>query len=208
MADYPDWVLKHKKKGTYINRVGDKYYLYAAHSERVAGTDKVVRVSDGYLGRITEKDGFIPARKKLSGDVFAYEYGLSAVVISECTYIRKQLSREYRDAVDFVVVSGALTYMFGRATQELYESSWISVHFPGLDISRVSTEKQITGIERVRRMLSGILSKRFGEDHAEAMLLLPLIRMIKMGSEKHLAVIPKGAIAFIEKHNLVFREEK
>lgn len=32
---YPDWVLKHKKPGTYINKVGDKYYLYAAHSERV-----------------------------------------------------------------------------------------------------------------------------------------------------------------------------
>ena len=26
MADYPDWILAHKKKGTYINRVGDKYY--------------------------------------------------------------------------------------------------------------------------------------------------------------------------------------
>ena len=31
MADYPDWVLAHKKKGTYVNRVGDRYYLYAAH---------------------------------------------------------------------------------------------------------------------------------------------------------------------------------
>ena len=44
---YPDWVLKHKIKGTYINCVGDKYYLYAAHSERILGTKKVKRVSDG-----------------------------------------------------------------------------------------------------------------------------------------------------------------
>ena len=51
MADYPDWVLKHKKPGTYINVVKGKYYLYAAHSERIKGTDKVRRVSDGYLGR-------------------------------------------------------------------------------------------------------------------------------------------------------------
>ena len=61
-AEYPEWVMKHKKKGTYINRVGDKYYLYAAHSERIKGTGKVRRVSDGYLGRITEQDGLIPAR--------------------------------------------------------------------------------------------------------------------------------------------------
>ncbi len=53
--------MKFKKKGTYINKVGDKYYLYAAHSERVKGTNKVKRVSDGYLGRITETDGLIPA---------------------------------------------------------------------------------------------------------------------------------------------------
>ena len=54
MADYPEWVLKHKKKGTYVNFQNGKYYLYAAHSERVPGTNKVKRVSDGYLGRISE----------------------------------------------------------------------------------------------------------------------------------------------------------
>ena len=44
MADYPDWVMKHKEKGTYVNFVNGKYYLYKAHSERVPGTKKVRRV--------------------------------------------------------------------------------------------------------------------------------------------------------------------
>ena len=35
MADYPDWVAKHKEKGTYINYANGKYYLYAANSARV-----------------------------------------------------------------------------------------------------------------------------------------------------------------------------
>lgn len=57
---YPEWVLKHKKKGTYINKVGNNYYLYAAHSEHIPGTaNKSRRICDGYLGKITEKDGFI-----------------------------------------------------------------------------------------------------------------------------------------------------
>ena len=68
-ADYPDWVMKYKKKGTYINRVGDKFYLYAAHSERIKGTDKVRRVSDGYIGRITEKEGLIKSGSTLKGSV-------------------------------------------------------------------------------------------------------------------------------------------
>jgi len=56
---YPEWVLKHKTKGTYINCINGRYYLYGAHSERIPGTKKVKRIFDGYLGRITEEDGFI-----------------------------------------------------------------------------------------------------------------------------------------------------
>ena len=34
-ANYPDWVMKHKTKGRYINFIPpDKYYLYEAHSVR------------------------------------------------------------------------------------------------------------------------------------------------------------------------------
>lgn len=64
VADYPNWVLIHKKKGTYVNKVGDKYYLYAAHSERVKDSGKIRWNCDGYLGRITVKDGLIPAKNK------------------------------------------------------------------------------------------------------------------------------------------------
>jgi len=82
MADYPEWVLAHKKKGTYINKVGDKYYLYAAHSERVKGTNKVKRISNGYLGRIAENEGLIPAIEKVKNSVSVYEFGLSFAVLS------------------------------------------------------------------------------------------------------------------------------
>jgi len=33
LADYPGWIMKFKEKGTFINKVGDKYYLYAAYSQ-------------------------------------------------------------------------------------------------------------------------------------------------------------------------------
>ena len=56
-ANYPEWVTKHLEKGIYVNRVGDKYYLYRAHSERKPGNRNPVRVFDGYVGTVTEKDG-------------------------------------------------------------------------------------------------------------------------------------------------------
>lgn len=33
MATYPEWIMKYKEKGTYVNFAKGKYYLYAAHSE-------------------------------------------------------------------------------------------------------------------------------------------------------------------------------
>ena len=65
----------------YVNKSGGRYYVYAAHSERIKGTGKVRRVSDGYLGRITEDEGFIPARSRVGETVYAYEYGLSHAIL-------------------------------------------------------------------------------------------------------------------------------
>jgi len=151
MADYPDWVLKHKEKGTYVNVQNGKYYLYAAHSERVPGTDKVRRVSDGYLGRITEKDGFIPARRKLADPVYVYEYGLSETILSLCTKIRSRLNREFRANGDFVMAGGALLFMHGEIIPECFEASWLSKRLSGFGMRKKPTEKQRAGMGRAQR---------------------------------------------------------
>ncbi len=46
MTNYPDWVMKYKYKGSFINYSNGKYYLYSAHSERVPDTDKIKRIYD------------------------------------------------------------------------------------------------------------------------------------------------------------------
>lgn len=202
MANYPDWVLKHKKKGTYINFQNGKYYLYAAHSERVPGTNRVRRVSDGYLGRITEEDGFIPARKKLSGPVHVYEYGLSETIISLCANIRAGLSREFRGGADFVMAGGAMLFIYGWIGQEFYETSWLSVRLPGLDMRKTPTDKQRVGMERVQRMMADTLSGHFGDDYQSAVSLLPIVKVVRMGNEEVAAAIPDGVKVFLERHGL------
>ncbi|MBE5860066.1 MAG: hypothetical protein E7301_08075 [Butyrivibrio sp.] len=50
----PDWVLKHKKPGTTIKKIGNNYYLYYATSSRLP--DKKYPVSaQSYIGKITEQ---------------------------------------------------------------------------------------------------------------------------------------------------------
>ncbi len=164
MADYPEWVLAHKKKGTYINRVGDKYYLYAAHSERVPGTNKVKRVHDGYIGRITERDGLIPTRDKARGTVIVYEYGLCVTLLSLCDRVHKGLRREFRGAADWILVAGLLTVAYGDYLQDTYQWSFLSVRFPGLDMGKTLTDKQRFGLTRCVRMVTDVSLSRFGEN--------------------------------------------
>lgn len=206
MADYPDWVLRHKKKGTYINYQNGKYYLYAAHSERVPGTSKVRRVSDGYLGRITAEAGLIPAKRKLSEPVYVFEYGLSETILSLSDNIRTGLGREFRGATDFVMAGGALLLMYGEVRHAHYEASWLSVRLPGLDMRKVPTDKQRVGMERTQRMIADTMNKRFGDAYAAAVVLLPLVKAVRMGSESVVAGMPDGVKEFLEQHGLEFRE--
>jgi len=206
MADYPDWVLRHKKKGTYINYQNGKYYLYAAHSERIPGTNKVRRVSDGYLGRITEEEGLIPAKRKLSEPVHVFEYGLSETILSLCDNIHTGFGREFRGATDFVMAGGALLLMFGEVRHEHYESSWLSVRLPGLDMHKVPTDKQRVGMERAERMIADTLKKCFGDAYASAVALLPLVKAVRMGNEAVIAGMPDGVREFLVQHGLNYEE--
>ena len=163
MANYPDWVLAHKKKGTYINHVKGKYYLYAAHSERIPGTNKVRRVSDGYIGRITEEDGLILARDKVKDEVVVYECGLCMTLLGLSKDIHKGMKRGFRDAADKILVSGILSVAYGEKSQEAYNWSFLSVMFPGLDMNK-STQKQTVATERCERMVADVMSRKFGGD--------------------------------------------
>jgi hypothetical protein len=205
-AEYPEWVMAHKKKGTYVNRVGDTYYLYAAHSERVKGTDKVQRVSDGYLGRITEKDGFIPAKRKLSSEVRAYEYGLSWAIVSLCGKIRSGLNREFKKNADTVFAAGALLFMHGAVRTDLFEASGFPILLPDSDRVECLTGKQQTGAERTGRMIADTLKKRFGVDFEEALRLLPLVRIVCMAGDSRMAKMPAGAAEFCVRHGLDIKE--
>jgi hypothetical protein len=206
MADYPEWVLRHKTKGTYVNYQNGKYYLYAAHSERVPGTGKVRRVSDGYIGRITEEGGLIPAKRKLDNPVYVYEYGLSDTILLLCSNVRTGLGREFRGNGDFVMAGGSLMFMHGEVRQEHYEASWLSVRLPNLDMRKAATDKQRVGVERAQRMISDTFGRHFGNDSHVAIALLPLVKAVRMGGETVIAAIPGGTGDFSVLHGLNFEE--
>jgi len=202
MPNYPDWVMAHKKKGTYINFVNGKYYLYAAHSERIPGTKKVRRVSDGYIGRITQEEGLILARDKVAGDVCVYEYGLCMTVLNICDNLVTGFRREFRSATDFVLVSSILWETSGKCDRETFEGSYLSIKYPEVNICKEPTDKQRTGIERGRRMVADMMSRRFGEELPEARERLSKIYMVKINSRFYRSKISVEANKWLKKHTI------
>jgi transposase len=61
MVSYPDWVLKHKTKGTEIRKIGQRYYLYKIASRWSKEKKRPVKVTLGFLGTITET-GLVKSR--------------------------------------------------------------------------------------------------------------------------------------------------
>lgn len=206
-ANYPDWVLAHKKKGTYINKVGDKYYLYAAHSERIKGSGKVKRVCDGYLGRITKEEGFIPSKNKPKDIPEVFEIGLSYTVVSASKQIHLGLCRSFPKYGDVVYACSVLSYIYDEYSRELFEHSYLSLLFSDIPFPDRFTTSQLTGIERGKRMLAEQMRKQFGEDIERIRALFADIRLLQIGSQYYLSGLTEAVTLLSEKYTIDWRND-
>ena len=193
---YPDWVLKHKKKGTYVNCVKGRYYLYAAHSERVPGTGKVNRVCDGYLGRITEADGLIPSRYKTDKRIVVHEYGVSAFLLGYCANVFDRLRADV-DA-DSVLVAAVLEVVHGACDARSLARSHLSVLYPevrleGLDAVRVS---------RMTHDIRARLDELSAADRAVVREDLPYVYKVQVDERWCLAGLDDAVRAFLRRHGM------
>lgn len=202
MPKYPEWVMKYKEKGTYINYVKGKYYLYAAHSERVPETKKVKRICDAYLGRITEEDGLIPPKDKVSGTVRVMEYGLSTLILSVCDNIYRGLRRTFTKNGDFVMVAAILTFIYSKYNDELFSYSYLSVRFPDLDFSVKPTDSQISGIERGFRMIKDTMSRTFESDLQDILVHFAHLYKVNLNGKLYLSEETDYMKILKQKYNL------
>jgi len=121
MSKFPDWVLKHKIKGTHIISKNGNYYLYKVHSERRPGKTYPVLVTDEYLGTITE-NGLISKKQKIN-DIIVKEYGLSIYF--------KDLTLKLIPSIDnSSLVYIVLDLAYSKVTIETYNLSYISELYP------------------------------------------------------------------------------
>ena len=101
---YPDWVQKHRAKGTTVKKKGDSYYLYKRTSRCVKGK-KYPQPVDTYIGIITPEGVIQSNKKKISlTDAEVWEYGFSKAVWELCPDDWKRpLGDDWEDVVSIIL---------------------------------------------------------------------------------------------------------
>lgn len=205
--NYPDWVLKYKQKGTYINKVKDRYYLYAAHSERIKGTDKVRRISDGYLGRITEADGLIPPKKKSPASLVSYELGVSYFTVLFTEEIREGMCRSFPKNGRLLYVCSLLNFIYGVYSNELFWESYLHFLFSEVCFPSSFPPNQLTAIERGTRMIENKLAAKFDTDILLIKAVFSNIRLIEADSTFYCSKLSLQALELSKKYKIKWENE-
>lgn len=112
---YPDWVQKHRAKGTTVKKKGDSYYLYKRTSRRVKGK-KYPQPVDTYIGIITPEGVIQSNKKKISlTDAEVWEYGFSKAVWELCPDDWKRpLGDDWEDVLSIILLKQSPTSYIQR----------------------------------------------------------------------------------------------
>lgn len=99
---FPKWVLKHKRSGTELRCINGRYYLYEVSSVYDKELKRAKKISGSILGKITEKDGFVPSKKAIAkaeiphdAPVYCREYGLSQYLYDSSATILEALKEVF-----------------------------------------------------------------------------------------------------------------
>lgn len=166
MKKFPDWVLKHKRKGVELREIRGRYYAYEVSSKWNKKLKRPQKITGNYLGTITETDGFVPKRtkqvkvnkqsKNLKPKLTVKEWGVS-------NFIQENLSRyiELLQKHFPLIWQSVLALSYGRFTESSpmknmkfhYENSFVSELYPDAKISKNSISKLLLELGRDRESI-------------------------------------------------------
>lgn len=141
---YPEWALKHKVKGTELRLISGKYYLYKISSRWDKKKKRSVKVTQEFLGRITEQDGLIPKgqRAKKSKSILptkAREYGATQALTSIGQDLMFALQKHFPEDWNTVYVLALQKLLYQAPLKNmdfLFQESYLSVLYADLNLSK------------------------------------------------------------------------
>lgn len=155
---YPEWVIKQKRKGTEIRKIGDNYYLYKVTSVWDKEKKRARKITEKFLGTITQ-DGLIKPRKERLiesiNSVSVKEFGATNFLLDMNRDIKESLKDIFSDKWKELFLFSVFRLLYNTQIKNLqihYATSFLSEALPGAHLSpkKVGSLLSNVGKERER----------------------------------------------------------
>jgi transposase len=165
---HPEWALKFKEKSTELRNFNGRYYLYRISSKYDKERKVTKKITHEMLGRITEKDGFIPKGQKINCKTkhqlapCVKEYGatsfLQTIGNDIFTELRMIFPNHWQQLA--ILAMNRLIYQSPLKNNEfLYQESFLSETFMDLKLDKNSLTDLIQEVGGARDKISSFLGK-------------------------------------------------
>lgn len=141
---HPEWALKHKVKGTELRLISGKYYLYRISSRWDKKKKRSVKVTNEFLGRITEEQGLIPKgqralKSKAKVPMKTREYGATKMLTDIGQDIIQALQDHFPEDWNTIYILALQKLLYQAPLKNmdfLFQESYLSVLYKDLNLKK------------------------------------------------------------------------
>lgn len=204
-TSYPDWVLRYKREGTAIHKIGGNFYLYEVRSVWDKALGRARKVTKGYLGKITPEGLKEPGYRSFRPTT-SKEYGASFFLLETNREIIEGLKKHFPERWKELFVLSVFRLMYRAPLKHMevhYQDSWISEVISEASLSKYTLHQILETIGRNRGAIVGFFRDLYCR---EERLLIDLthvfsfsegIGMAEEGFNRELDFSPQVNLLFI-----------
>lgn len=138
----PDSIKIHRPVGTEVRLINNTYYVYKISSKYDKEKKRAKKVTGKCIGKITEKDGFIPSKQKVSIETISIkQYGVEKLFESVAKNVLEDLRFSFPDIYREIYTIALLRLVDKVKFSEIkkyYDNSSLSDRFTSLALSKNS----------------------------------------------------------------------
>ena len=204
----PSWAQQYKKTGYDVRVKKGQYILFKISSKRVKGK-KYPQPIQEYIGIITENDGLIEKKRKISeyqqGETL--EYGLSHYIFSRYRRaIQRSLFNTTGEIATSIIILGIIQFIYGHINSDYLSMSYIS-NSKSNELLELYKQINIQKVKIVSNKIENLLKSVFidKEDYDMLLILLKQNTIIQIdGKGLVFPSYPKIAIRIFKKYGVEY----
>ena len=186
IQNYPSWVLKHKVQGTEIRFISGRYYLYQVKSYWDKESKRSKKVTELFLGRITEA-GLVKGKRTkktlsvpVSSSFSVQEYGIAHFLHEDnkdvLTVLKEHFSTQY-DSIFAAAINRFVYHSPLKNMEHYYTQSYCKELFPHALMSDKAMSQLLLSVGQQRHLISKVMHHF---THGQHFLLLDATQVLSM----------------------------